>query len=335
MFEPRFIIRSLAALALSSLALSSCIGGGGTPPTASGPVQPGIQTPLRSSSGSQLGRNTTALYVSDFYGKSVFRYVRDSDGTLLTPAGSSLVLTYNPGPIAIGPSGNLYVADEQNQSVEVYRKGATGSAKPMRTLLLPFVPSSVAVDRAGNEFVGGLSNGFVAVYAPRAHGTAKTIQRIALPDRHPAINGVAVDASGDLYVSDTNEVSEFTTPTTNPTLKRAIVGSGQQNTPTGMALNNRTGEIYVANAGDNNILAYPHSANGTSAPNRTISSKSPPLIGPVAVALNKSTLYSTSGTSAHGPPSVFVLDAVKGKQKPVQVVSGPYLAAPIGMALGP
>ncbi|HEY6449079.1 MAG TPA: hypothetical protein VIX60_00175 [Candidatus Cybelea sp.] len=333
MFEPRFSVRSLAAPALYALALSSCNGSGGAPPVVSGPAQQGMQTAQRSSSAREIGQ--TALYVSDFYGKSIFRYVRNSDGTLVTPAGSSLVLSYNPGPIALGPSGNLYVADEQNESVEVYRKGATGSDQPIRTLLVPFAPSSVAVNRAGNEFVGGFSNGFVAVYAPRAGGPAKTIERIALPDRHDDINGIAVDASGDLYVSDTNEVSGFSTPTTNPTLKRAIVGSGQQSSPTGMAPNSRTGELYVANAGDNNILAYSAGANGTSTPNRTISSKSPPLIGPVAVAISGSTLYSTSGTSAHGPPSVFVLDAAKGKQKPAQVVSGPYLAAPIGLALGP
>ncbi len=136
-------------------------------------------------------------------------------------------------------------------------------------------------------------------------------------------------------MSDSNEVSEFSTPTTNPTLKRAIIGSGQQNTPTGMTVNNRSGELYVANAGDNNILAYSASANGASAPNRTISPHNPALIRPIAVAVNRSTLYSTSGNSATGPPSVFVLDAAKGLQRPVQVATGAYLADPIGLALGP
>jgi glucose/arabinose dehydrogenase len=335
MFEPRFIVRSLAALALSSFALSSCSGSAGAPPAASGPLQQGTQTASQFPSVGELGRTAAALYVSDFYGKSVFRYVRNPNGTLVTPAGSSLVLSYNPGPIAIGPRGDLYVTDEQNESVDVYSKGATGSAQPTRTLSVPFVPSCVAVSRSGNEFVGGFTNGYVAVYAPHASGSASTIQRIALPDRHHDINGVAVDASGNLFVSDTNEVSEFSTPTTNPTLKRAIVGTGQQSTPSGMAVSNRTGELYVANAGDDNILAYSRSANGKSAPKRTISSTSPALKGPVGVALSKSILYSTSGTSADGPPSVFVFDAAKGSQKPLQVVSGPYLAAPIGVALGP
>lgn len=335
MFRLQFFARSLVALAFSSFAIAGCTGSGSAPPTASVSALQGMHAVSRVSTATKRGGSTTALYVSDFYGKSVFRFVRNANGTLVNPPGSSLVLSYNPGPIAIGAAGNLYVTDEENESVEVYSKGATGYAQPIRTLLVPFVPSSVAVNRAGNEFVGGFSNGYVAVYAPHASGPAQTIQRIALPDGHADINGVWVDASGDLYVSDTNEVSEFETPTTNPTLKRAIVGSGQQNSPTGMAQSNHTGELYVANAGDNNILAYSPRANGKRAPQRTISSQSPSLIGPVAVAVQGSMLYSTSGTADNGPPSVFVLDAAKGQQTPEQVVTGSYLSSPIGAALGP
>jgi hypothetical protein len=102
-----------------------------------------------------------------------------------------------------------------------------------------------------------------------------------------------------------------------------------------MAPNNNSGELYVANAGDNNILGYSATANGKSGPNRTIVSRNPPLIAPVGVALSGSVLYSTSGSTLDGPPSIFVLDAHKGTQSPRQVVTGSYLALPIGAALGP
>jgi hypothetical protein len=327
-----------ALLALGGLALSSCSGGGSLPNTGNSSLPSTATSPLQSQSLlNSLARKqsaSNALYVSDWFGKSIFRFARNADGSLVTPAGSSLVLSYNPGPIAIG-HGGLFVTDEDAESLFVYARHATGYDQPRRELTLPFVPSCVAVDGAGHEFVGGFTNGYVAVYAPGAQGNASTLQRIALPDGHADINGVAVDSSGNLYVSDTNEISEFTTPVTNPTLKRAIVGTGQQNTPTGMDINNMTGTLYVANAGDNNIIEYTRSANGKSHPHRTITSSNPALKGPVGVALAGSVLYSTSGSNVNGPASIFVFDASKGQQTPKQVVTGSYLALPIGVALGP
>jgi sugar lactone lactonase YvrE len=318
-----------AATAACALALSAC--SGNSIPT------PGTSTNA-SAAQSQLRvtpqtAGSAAVYASDFFGKSVFRFVRNSDGTLQTPAGSSLVLGYNPGAIAIGSSGVLFVANGDSESISVYAKGASGYASATRTLMLPFVPNAVAVDGAGYEYAGGLTNGYVAVYKPGAKGSATTIQRIALPDRHPDINGLAIDAKGNLYVSDTNEISEFATPRTNPTLVRAIVGTGQQNSPSGLAL--QAGELYAANTGDNNVLAYSHTANGNSAPDRTISSTGPSLIGPDGVAVHGSVLYTTSGNSLNGPPSIFVFDALHGSQSPIQVVTGSYLSSPVGVAVGP
>lgn len=331
MIQRRSLAGVAAVLALGGLLLSSCSGGGSLPNAAA----PSLQSPSLLQKSARENAAASALYVSDWAGKSVFRFVRNANGSLVTPAGSSLVLSYNPGTIAVGNGGKLFVTDEDAESLYVYRKEASGYDQPIRELTLPFVPSCVAVDKAGHEFVGGSSNGYVAVYAPGAQGNAATLQRIALPDRHADINGVAVDASGNLYVSDTNEVSEFKTPVTKPTLARAIVGTGQQNTPTGMDVNNETGELYVANAGDNNILGYSRSANGKSHPNRTISSQNPALKGPVGVGLAGTVLYSTSGSNVNGPPSIFVFNALKGSQTPQQVVTGAYLALPIGVALGP
>jgi len=322
------VLLNLFLALLFGVAVSSCSGGG-----SHNGMTPATQSPSLPQSLAQ--KTASALYVSDWYAKSVFRFVRNADGSLQTPAGSSLVLPYNPGPVAVGAGGQLFVTDEDSDSLFVYAKGATGYDQPKREISLPFLPSCVAVDANGYEYVGGFTNGYVAVYAPGAQGDANTLQRIALPDGHPDVNGVTVDSAGNLYASDSNEISEFATPITNPTLARAIVGTGQQNSPTGMAVNNKSGELYAANAGDNNILGYKATANGKSKPNRAISSSNPPLINPVGVALAGSVLYSTSGTTLHGPASIFVLDPLKSRQTPKQVVTGSYLALPIGVALGP
>jgi hypothetical protein len=325
------LLSGFTALAAGGFVLSGCGGGSSLPNGAAAAQQlSSLRLPVKPEAAS-----APALYVSDWYGKSVFRFARNGDGTLVAPPGSSLVLPYNPGPIAIGAGGSLFVTDEDTESLFVYRKRASGYDQPSRELVLPFVPSCVAVDRAGHEFVGGFTNGYVAVYAPGAQGKAQTLQRISLPDRHPDVNGVAVDGAGDLYISDSNEVSEFSTPVTHPTLKRAIVGTGQQSSPTGLAPSPTDHELYVANSGDNDILAYSPRANGKSRPDRTIRSQNPALIAPAGAAIEGSVLYSTSGTTLDGPPSIFVLDALKGKQTPAQVVTGSYLALPIGVALGP
>ena len=96
MFQQRSLPALLSSLALGVL-LSSCSGGGSLPGTSTLPAE--NQSVLQSL---RPDAATTALYLSDWYGKSVFRYVRNADGTLQSPAASSLVLSYNPGPIAIG-----------------------------------------------------------------------------------------------------------------------------------------------------------------------------------------------------------------------------------------
>jgi sugar lactone lactonase YvrE len=329
---------SLRFIAFTSIGLGALIAGCSGGVMTSAPSMPSttVQAPMgargpQAPAPDAMGK---ALYVSDNIGKSVFRFVINGNGTLQPPAGSSLVLPYNPFAIAIA-GGELYVTNQVNNSVEVYKAGSTGSTKSKRSLLLNFEPTSVAVDANGYEFVGGSTNGYVAVFAPKAKGHASPIQEISLPDGHATINGVAVDAAGNLYVTDTNEVSEFTTPTTNPTLYRAIIGSGQQNGPSGISID-PTEEAYVSNTGASNVLAYSPTANGTSAPDRIISATgSAPLKGPIGNAVRKNDLYVTSGNQFTGPPSVFVFDKNKGAQKPLQIVTGTYLALPVGAAIGP
>jgi sugar lactone lactonase YvrE len=271
-----------------------------------------------------------ALYVSDSVGKSVFRFVLNTNGTLRAPAGSSLVLGYNPGSIAIGPKGNLFVVSLVNNSVQIYKKGACCYAKAVRTVILGFGPTGIAVDTNGYLYVGGSTTGYVAVFAPNAKGRAKPVQVISLPDRHFTVNGVAVDASGNLYMSDTNEISVFSTPTTNPTLSRAIIGNGQQAAPTGMAFD-ASNELYATNPGAQNVLAYSPSANGTDGADRVISA-SPALIANVTDAVNGSTLYVNSAN----PASIVLLNAqTAGTQTPIQTVTGSYMPSPVGIALGP
>ncbi len=314
------------AVATAGLFLAGCAGLG----TFVSPVTPGSN---RDGSSAQVSRGAAvpkALYVSDNIGKSVFRFVLNADGTLRAPAGSSLVLGFNPGSIAIGPKGNLFVASLVNNSVEIYKKGACCYDKATRRVVLNFQPTGIAVDANGYLYVGGSTTGYVAVFAPSAKGRAKPLQVISLPDRHFTVNGVAVDAGGNLYMSDTNEISVFSTPVTNPTLARAIIGNGQQAAPSGMAFDAGS-ELYAANPGAQNILAYSPTANGADGADRVISAK-PALLANIADAVNGTTLY----TNDTNPGAIVLLDTrAGGTQTPIQTVTGSYMPAPVGLALGP
>jgi len=312
----------LTALA-AALFVTACAGPGSlvSAPSQSAPV--GASALLRAAA-------PAALYVSDNIGKSVFRFVLAPNGTLKAPAGSSLVLPYNPGSIAIGPKGNLFVTSLVNNSVQIYKKGACCYDKATRQVTLAFQPTGIAVDANGYLYVGGSTTGYVAVFAPSAKGRAQPVQVISLPDRHFTVNGVAIDAYGDLYMSDTNEISVFTTPATNPTLSRAIIGNGQQSGPTGMAFD-PSNELYADNPGAQNVLAYSPSANGTDPADRVISAN-PALIANVADAVNGTTLY----TNSTNPAAIVLLSTLSGgTQTPLQTVTGSYMPAPIGLALGP
>ena len=111
----------------------------------------------------------------------VYRYPLDANGLpSRTPDGRLDLHFRNPGGIAIGPDGDLYVSDsgdayackkEQLCVVDVFAPQASGHAKPIRTLYVPQQPQYVAVDQRGYLDVSVLQDpGTTNVYAPHANG---------------------------------------------------------------------------------------------------------------------------------------------------------------------
>jgi hypothetical protein len=111
----------------------------------------------------------------------------------------------NPGALAIGPSGNLYVANwgpgrfSKHAFVAVYRPGAS---VPVRTITEGIkTPWTLAVDSKGRLYVansplyppGGHSS--VSVYAP---GATQPVRKIVSGINTP--NSLAIDPSDNLYV---------------------------------------------------------------------------------------------------------------------------------------
>jgi len=148
---------------------------------------------------------------------SVTVYAPNANGDaapIRTIAGSKTGLA-GPIGLALGPSGELYVANQMNPAtVTVYDSLANGNATPIRTIegsplgLTPgFVqPGGIALDSSGELFVTNTpiyGENSVAVYAAGANGYAKPIRTIGGSKTELAApSGVALDASGQVYVAN-------------------------------------------------------------------------------------------------------------------------------------
>ncbi|MGA8575325.1 MAG: SMP-30/gluconolactonase/LRE family protein [Candidatus Cybelea sp.] len=137
---------------------------------------------------------STALYVANRWGNSIFVYEPGSDRP------SRKIFDGIAAPIALAQdtAGNLFVANSPNRKhgwVSVYAPGAT---KPSRRISSRITELSLmAVGRSGNLFVANLRGNAVYEYAPGSKTIGRTIAQGVI-----AALAIAVDDSGYLYVSN-------------------------------------------------------------------------------------------------------------------------------------
>lgn len=155
-----------------------------------------------------------------------------AEGTVATIAGRVAESGYNDGPgaaarfnspqgMAIDTAGNVYVADRDNNAIRkltpagvvstVAGSGQTAGASDGKGSRARFFrPSGIAVDGLGNLFVSDTSNytirkistdGAVSTIAGRA-GEAGSADGSAAAARFGFVEGIAVDAAGNVYVAD-------------------------------------------------------------------------------------------------------------------------------------
>jgi hypothetical protein len=126
-----------------------------------------------------------------------------------------------PFGVAVAPNGNLYVTNSGANNVVVFAQGASGDVAPIGSIVGGLdVPECDALDSTGTLYVANFAgaasssssstNGSVTEYPPGSNGKVLP-PTIAGPN--PAFKSpqcVAVDGSGELYVSDeTPSITRF------------------------------------------------------------------------------------------------------------------------------
>ena len=193
------------------------------------------------------------LFIADVE-NNVIRKI-STDGTITTVAGTgqrglagdggaaTSALLKRPHGVAVGPDGSIYIADFDNARVRkvsplgiisTFAGGgaALGDNGPATSAQLS-APSGVALDAAGNVFISECGGNRVRKVTPT--GTITTVagtgQSGSFGDGGPAtaatlncVSAVAVDASGNLYLSDigNNRVRKVSQGTIT-----AFAGTGQ------------------------------------------------------------------------------------------------------------
>jgi sugar lactone lactonase YvrE len=196
--------------------------------------------------------SSSNIFVADTQ-NSVIRKITPS-GTVSVFAGTpgvfgsmdgtgSGALFSGPQGVAVDSAGNVYVADTGNSTIRVITPGGTsstlagsagnpGNADGSGTAAQFYAPQGVAVDNAGNVYVADTWNHTIREITPDGvsstlaglPGTFGSFDGTNSQARFNCPTGVAVDSSGNLYVTDYN----------NDTI-REVTGNGVVTTLAGWA----------------------------------------------------------------------------------------------------
>jgi uncharacterized protein (TIGR03437 family) len=194
------------------------------------------------------------LYVADFHNNRVLRYPRpvaqsgqitpdavigQVDFTSSTSAAVNASSLKNPAGLAIGPNGDLFVADSGNNRVLEFPAGAGNGASALRVYGQPNMFSSVKPSQV-------------------------SAQTLSSPQ------GIVVDGASNLYVADSGSNRALAFPNTSVAPAAGAVATfvlgqasfsassatGTFRTPVDVGVDS-SGNIFVSDSGNNRVLTYP------------------------------------------------------------------------------
>ena len=180
------------------------------------------------------------------------------NGTTATSAQLS-----SPIGVAVDGAGNIFIADSGNNVVREVASSSGNMAALTATVGVVSNPQGLAVDASGNLYIADAGNNVVRKILA-SNGSMAIVAGNGSPgysgDNNPATGtnaelnapvGVAVDGSGNIYISDTgnNAIREVVASSGNIVTLPSIPG-GTLNKPQGVAID-ALGNLYIADAGNN------------------------------------------------------------------------------------
>ena len=152
----------------------------------------------------------------------------------------------SPAGVAVDGSGNVYIADSNNNAIKEWN----ASTKAVTTLVSTglFQPNGVAVDGSGNVYIADTNNNKIKEW----NVSTKAVTTLVSTGLN-APNGVAVDGSGNVYIADrvNHAIKEWNASTKAVT---TLVSTGL-NSPAGVAVDG-SGNVYIADTNHNAIKEW-------------------------------------------------------------------------------
>jgi sugar lactone lactonase YvrE len=186
------------------------LGGFGSSGSADGQLQAprGIAVDLR----------TGNLYVTDSANDRVQEF--GSSGSFIAAfgsAGSSSGQFSDPTGVAVSPSGGIYVADTGNARAQEWAATDTGETPTLAASFGPpesiegrfSEPDAVAVGSSGNVWVADSGDHRVVEFTPEGKYLRQFGTDGVGDGQFNAIEGIATDSSGDVYVTGSDRAQEF------------------------------------------------------------------------------------------------------------------------------
>jgi sugar lactone lactonase YvrE len=248
---------------------------------------------------------------------------------------------YAPAGVALDSSGNVYVAEYLNNDIrKITPEGvvtlfagsstaAQGNANGTGSAASFWNPTGVAVDSAGNVYVADESNneirkitpaGAVTLFAGSPTGAIGSNDGTGTGAKFSAPNGIAIDSAGNLWVTDSNnnEIRKITTPgavvTTpygngTPGKTNGVGTAAEFNLPKAIAVAPSSGNLFVADTGNNEIREINISTNAVS----LFAGSSTGASGNTNATGSAATFNAPSGIAIDSAGNLYVADAANNE----------------------